>query len=504
MLVLVLISLIFRLVFIWRHSAPITYDQGRDLLDIRRTVIYKRPPLIGPTTSLHGLFYGPFWYYLILPFYILTGGHPLSSLGPLILFSVLLPFFFLKILDDKEIATVFVLTYSFSWPFFINTTIALNTNPMVYIVPVIILCLSRYMNCGRKLWLALSLFLLASGFHFNFVIAASLVPAVLLLFLINGKIKSIWIHRSFLPFFLLPFIPQLIFDLRHDFIQTKSIIPLIEGKTGSLSISQMSPKARFLSRFPIWYNIFLDSAGRSKLLAYIFLFLIAWIVLNSYLKNKPKNKEVFSLFLTSLVLLAVVLFCLNMAPFEIWPWYLNAVSAMMVTLIGVSLAVLYKKGRFSKVLSIILLFYWLGFSIRQYWPFPLEKTLSSDPANLRNRIQVIDRIYQNAAGKGFNVYTFAPYVYDYPYQYLIWWRAKNKYGYVPEEYVYLSGKPIYVAGKKEADALLPVKKSEFVYLIIEPYESQKNWFIEWRNNFSAAVEEWEIGATRIEKLGEKI
>ena len=52
------------------------YDQGRDAKIIWDLWHSGKLFLIGPTTGLDGIFLGPFYYYLIAPFYLIGGGNP--------------------------------------------------------------------------------------------------------------------------------------------------------------------------------------------------------------------------------------------------------------------------------------------------------------------------------------------------------------------------------------------------------------------------------------------
>ena len=63
-----LIGLVLHFLWLWKHSTAFTYDQGRDLLDLREMYLLGKLRLIGAETSLHGVFYGPFWYWLSFPF----------------------------------------------------------------------------------------------------------------------------------------------------------------------------------------------------------------------------------------------------------------------------------------------------------------------------------------------------------------------------------------------------------------------------------------------------
>jgi hypothetical protein len=85
------LGLLLRVLFIWKNSTAFTYDQARDLLDLREMWLLRKPRLIGAHTSLHGVFYGPFWYWLCFPFYLLTGGHPLTNLISILLIAFSTP-----------------------------------------------------------------------------------------------------------------------------------------------------------------------------------------------------------------------------------------------------------------------------------------------------------------------------------------------------------------------------------------------------------------------------
>jgi len=53
------------------------YDQGRDALVVWDLIHNGKFFLIGPTTGIAGIFRGPYYYYLITPFYLLGRGNPI-------------------------------------------------------------------------------------------------------------------------------------------------------------------------------------------------------------------------------------------------------------------------------------------------------------------------------------------------------------------------------------------------------------------------------------------
>lgn len=498
-LILSLIGLLLRVLFIWEHSTAFTYDQGRDMLDLREMWLLKKPRLIGANTSLHGVFYGPFWYWLSFPFFLLTGGHPLSTLILLLVFSFLMPFLFFLLVENKHLGFVLSLIYLFSFSFFSHSIVALNTNPMIFLTPLFLLLAAKFCKKEKGIFLSLLFFIVASSFHFEPIIGLFWILTIAVSWFIFGKVSLVWKNKQALVFFLIPFLPQAIFEFRHNFLQTKALWRLLSGGGSSLTPGGGGLVFRFFDRIRIFKEAWLSQSGNNLIMAGLFLILIL-LLISKFTGRKNIKKEEDYFILLCLISLTGVFFGFVIYPYALWPWYLSTVDALILTLIGLGIYFLGSWGKKYIFLSMAILAIFLFFSFRRYFSWPIQKYYSSDPANLRTRLKVVDLVYKEANNQGFKIFTFAPYVYDYPYQYLIWWRGKEKFGYLPEKYYYLLGQPKYVAAKEEADKLIPSKLSECDYLIIEPYESQKEWYFSWRGNFPKSNKVWEIGKTKIEKL----
>jgi len=498
-LILSSVGLALRLLFLWKHSMAFTYDQGRDLLDIRAMVVQGKLSLIGPTTSLHGIFSGPFWYWLSLLFYLLTGGNPFSTELALLLISFVMPVLVYLSLSDKKLGLILAASYIFSFTFFNSSIVALNTNPMAFIMPLILVFFVNFFVTGKAKFLWLLMFLIGSSFHFEAIIGLFLVPFFLLSTLLFKKMKLVFKNSRALIAFFIPLAPLLIFDLRHNFIQTKTLLTLLAGKGSSLTPAQGGLTFRFYDRLDVFKNVFVNSA-QNIILAAALIFLITFILIKIVKQWKNKKNEFNYMFSMIFVCAFITFIGFVLYPYALWPWYLGAVDALAVTLIGCCFYFLLGQNRFFSIIGLIFLLVFLWLNMSRYRPWPFEKVSSVDAANLRNRLAVVDLIYDDASGKGMKVFTFAPYVYDYPYQYLIWWRAKTRYNYLPEEYVYLTNQPAYVAAKEKADSLIEKRDSTCDYLIIEPFESQEKWFWDWRGRFPEAQKAWDIGKTKVEKL----
>ena len=128
---------------------------------------------------------------------------------------------------------------------------------------------------------------------------------------------------------------------------------------------------------------------------------------------------------------------------------------------------------------------------------------SNDPGLLINQIQVIDWIYSKNEENGFNAYIYMTNsFFDYPYDYLFWWRGKNKYGHVPCHYeVYpKSHKYVYIPGGEFNYNTPTLGCDKLLFLIKEPVVDIDRYG-KWMKNFANTkiLETMEIGKITVEK-----
>jgi hypothetical protein len=90
------------------QSMAFTYDQGRDML-VWSGITRGDFKLVGPTTGLAGIFLGPFYYYALLPGFLLKGGDPVGVaawMGALVVTGLPALYWTLKPLVGRWWATV--------------------------------------------------------------------------------------------------------------------------------------------------------------------------------------------------------------------------------------------------------------------------------------------------------------------------------------------------------------------------------------------------------------
>ena len=210
-------------------------DQQRDAFVMWDLLRNGKLTLIGPrVVGLAGFFLGPLWYYLLAPFYFLSRLDPIAAawFGAFIGVSTTAVSFVLvkKITDTKTamITSLFWATYSgrIVW------------NPML--VPMITFLLVYFLfkiSKGEKkyvIW-TLLLFGLSIQIHFQALFFAIPIAAVLL----YSYRKSRAIKETVIGALALAatFAPLALFDIRHDFLNTKSFLAFFSGSKTALHLS---------------------------------------------------------------------------------------------------------------------------------------------------------------------------------------------------------------------------------------------------------------------------
>src|SRR3990170_6140958 len=64
-----------KLIFPINGLFAFNYDQGRDFLAVSKIIWERDFILIGQTTGLPGIFYGPWWYYFLAPIFFISQGN---------------------------------------------------------------------------------------------------------------------------------------------------------------------------------------------------------------------------------------------------------------------------------------------------------------------------------------------------------------------------------------------------------------------------------------------
>ncbi|MDP2632204.1 MAG: hypothetical protein Q8P25_00585, partial [Candidatus Curtissbacteria bacterium] len=260
-------------------------DIGRDFL-LFGEIAQKKLVLIGPRTSTAGLFHGPLWLYLNYPAYLLGQGNPLFVGWYWILIiagGLLLNFWVAKKIFNNFVAYLYVLLLSIYIVFDAKSLI--HPDGALLLLPFFFFLFVKYVETLKFRFLAGHFFVLGLLAHLE------MAPGLPLIFL--SSLAAFYIicrrgkfsHLAAFLFLAVSLSNFIIFDLRHDFLQVKSIIR-------NLSPSSGDPKFTYgsiiLERVKNITHLQLVRNGQdlSNLLSFLVFFgLIFWQIKNNKYKT---------------------------------------------------------------------------------------------------------------------------------------------------------------------------------------------------------------------------
>jgi len=508
LLISIALLLLLTLPSIISGNFTFVFDMGRDQLWTRNMVELRRPTLIGPWGSIAGVFFGPLWFYLLsIPYLIFNGDPRASVLLPLIsnLAVMIIGWKILREYKHPQTADFFAVLFGASPVIISLSSFAFHANLLplttllfffgLYVFHKSLLINHTKVGLKSLFGLSLSALMASLSFHLEPAAGVMLVGFMAVVVLINlqqvKKLRSLTSVKNIVIafiLFLLPFIPQFIFELRHDFIQSKSLIAYFQGKNPSL-MGELSLDKRVIERITklagtLTYSLFPVELTAEKWI--IFAVFILLTVLSLAQKYKEKDNEFFryALLFTLYFLLFHYLAYTFLFPAELKNWYLYGFVPLFILSISLILEQLKLKSNFYKLftvsLTVMIVFLNVNpidrfFGIKK--PMPLE--------TLNAQLNVVDWIYKDAIAKSqpFAVYTYTPPVYDYHYEYLLWWRGTRKYHLLPAEFSYRPGETSYSQYKTEfMSKQWKPEEAKLIYLIIEP-DSLIKRLIGWMDNF---------------------
>lgn len=424
-------------------------DQGMVAMDIYKIWHDKKISLIGAPTDVDGLYHSPVYYWILTPFYWLGNGNVVyPAIFQIFLEIISLPFLYLAVKKffNKKTAYLTLLFYSVSYGL-VSYSRWFITVP--FILPLTNLLL-YFLSFGKRFF-ATSL-LTGMITQTNAAVGVFYLPFILYHFRKNLNLKNL----SIIFFgFLLPAIPLIIFQFRHDFVIFKSVANYSAGASG-LGLS--------LSVFFGNLIKFLQEANHLVLYPYL---VPSTLLLFYGIAKSGKNRKFFASFL--------------IIPFVFLAFYKRgAISFFYMASLPMILA-LFASGvlKLPKLLGYFL----IGFIV-VYNALLLKNIYEPNNAlipigdrniiTLSDRKKVIDWMYSKAGGKSFSLWIYTiPYFQDYPWDYLLTTYALPKYGYLPEK-----------TGSFSAGDL---KTSEYFFNIYEIDHDnpsrQKVWFADIEKSF---------------------
>ncbi len=496
LLVLLLIgfSLGFRLFYVSHFNFAFTIDQARDMLEIRKIAVDHHLVMIGPTTSINGVYLGPFWYYFNLPAFLLSHGDPTSLVlwGVISYHLAVLIFWYVhkKTNPDLAIIGTFLLLVSPRLTGALSYSFNANAAPTFVILCLVLL---ELVLKTKKPLLALILgFLIGFSFQIEAAFCILLLPLAIYWFL-KDRVHFL---RPLAVGFVVTLIPQIAFEIKHRFLMTKIFFAEFAGQ-GNILGEKLPLGQRFLDRYHRYLGDLYSSLPISQLVIWLLLLCLILIIFQ-------KTGQKLAQLSVSLVLLSIPFYLIF--PQILKPWYTISLAVPFVLIFAGGLSLLLSSHRLGFRLFALFLLTAMAVNSFTQLSHQLEyklTTRSADRASLFNQIKAVDGVYDQAKGTPFKVYDYSPSVYDFNYQYLFWWYGSKTYGYQPMTITYADNVPPYLQSSPKYQTNIRSGDRPLIFLIEEGRPGFEDQQSTWRRQFSDLCKMGEtelVGNIVVEKL----
>lgn len=379
------------------------WDQERDAYQVKTMLETKKPTLIGPRVlGPEGFFLGPYYTYLITPFFLLTKFHPFAYVYLLWIYNIL---FFIA--AKYVLSKVFSPTVSFFFLLWWGINPALigfdmgAWNPL-FLPLGFMLLLGELHKISKKItWLHVLKIGLLNGLLFHFHVQSLFITLFTLVFLLYTYGFSF--IKKYLIIFILAyastFLPLVFFDLRHDFLNIKLLLHFLSSSTST-------PLTHENQLYPVLQNVF------EYFLPYHhsffpLLFYIITLFCSLFIINKQKKARNYFIPFTSVWILFPILFSLySQRPSEYYFLFLFP----FIFLIIINFFVLTKKTFLLIFISTLLIYI--------YYP-TYSQILSPAQISLYTKDKLVLKLAQLIKNKKCNVTINAPMGRDTGFKFLI-------------------------------------------------------------------------------------
>lgn len=246
---ILLLSFIFRA---YLFAEYFNYDHDNDLSSwiVKDIVIDKHFRLIGQLTSAPGIFIGPIFYYLLVPFYMLAQMDPLGGVWLIVILGVLTTLSYYLVFSrifNRNVGLIGAFLHACSWSLIFFDRRVVPSTPtnlwMVWYFFVIVMLARGKYHVFPLLGVLIGLIW---NIHIALLPSLGAVPVALI---IARRIPSF--RQIFLAVvaFLVISLPLIIFEGRHNFIQTTSLINnFLIPHEGSAGLDKLNLVALMLAK----------------------------------------------------------------------------------------------------------------------------------------------------------------------------------------------------------------------------------------------------------------
>lgn len=354
--ILLLILIIFLGLFFRTYQIVERADFGHDAdlysWIVKDILINGHLRLAGQETSAPGIFIGPLFYYLLVPFYIAFNMDPVAAHIPITIFGILTVisyyFVFSRLFNSKVgLIASFLYAVLISSAVWFDRRLAPSTPTNLWIIWYFY----TIVMLSRKRFQVLPILGLLIGLIWNIHIA--LLPTLLavpFVFLSAGKLPDKSQVRNFFIVLAISSLPLLIFELKHNFQQTINLVQ---------NFSAVREGAKGLYKFQIVLEMITKNinslffAPQSYKFTNNILFPLAILASGLFVVKKKLISKNELIVLYIWVLAVVLFFSISSSPIS--EYYFYSIEIVFLAIVSLLLYCLLELSRVGKALVIILL-----------------------------------------------------------------------------------------------------------------------------------------------------
>lgn len=223
------VSILTAFWFILHGAIYFHTDIARDFLLVEDIAVNKKFTLIGPHSGgIEGVFHGPAWLYLHVPAFVIGRGNPIIVgwfWAFLIMTSIGIVYWTAKKLADTKTAMIAAAIYAL----IISESASNLFNPFgaVLLSPLFFYFLISYFQKNSFIHLLISLFFIGLIIQFQMAWGVPILILTIPLLFHHFLIKKMLIHISSFAILLIPLSTFIVFDIRHQFLQFKSVLQYV-------------------------------------------------------------------------------------------------------------------------------------------------------------------------------------------------------------------------------------------------------------------------------------
>lgn len=409
LLVILLLGAFFRLYKI-REYMTFLGDEGRDVLVVKRMIVDHKFTLLGPITSVGSMYMGPIYYYFMAPFLWVTNLDPVGPAIMVALFGIAtigLVYFTGAIFFYPGVGLIASFLYAIS-PLPINYgRSSWNPNIVPFFALLTVFSLLQIIVNKKYFWLIIVGLSLGTLLQLHYVTFMFILIIFTCLSIIKFRIPIKHYLASFAAF-LLAYSPFLLFELRHQFVNTQAVLRFISEQKNSQSLPLIFSFWHTVSDVFVrlfWRLTVLESAELTK----VFILVLA-ITLFFYWKRKKESKVALNV---ALLWLGVGIFSFGLYRGVVYDYYLGSLFPLPYLLTGISINYLWNRARWIKLLTVVVFLLLIFFNLK-------NSPLRLEPNNMLKNTQTISRfVFEKANSKPYNFALIAGRNSDHAYRYFL-------------------------------------------------------------------------------------